>query len=110
MGDHGYEGGAVHGYTVPVVGAYEGLAEADKGTGRGYCGGKWGSRERCGGRGGGTDDAVGCLEDEDDAGEGEGGGVVDVQADLGGGRPGGVSCGDGAEGYVDIGWGGGVLR
>lgn len=93
MGHHGYARGAVYDYSVPAVGGVEEVVVAAENGGeeaeRGYRGGISSIRGGFGGGCGGVDDPVGCVEDEDDAGEGEGGGVlVDGQDLEGGGREG----------------------
>ncbi len=73
VGHYCGEGGAVYGCAIPTVGGAEGVEAADDGAG-----GDLRVGERVGwvcewGCGGGGDDAVGCVEDEVDACEGEGG-------------------------------------
>lgn len=78
MGDYDHEGGAVYSDTIPVMGRYEELEEAEDGTRRMLGRREWRSRECCWRCGGGLDDAAGCAEDEDDVGKGEAGGIDDV--------------------------------
>ncbi len=85
-----YEGGAFYGDSVSAVGGVEGVAATDDGEGGRWGGGERGVWECEWGGGGGGDDAVGCAEDEDDVGEGEGGEWGYVDEDCEGEWAGGV--------------------
>lgn len=67
--------------------------------------GECGVRGRCGCCCGGGDDAVGCAEDEEDAGDGEDAAWGYCEGGLWEGWYAGFLCGAGAEGTLDLGWG-----
>lgn len=100
--EHHYcAGGAVHGNPVPAVGGAEALAASADRAGARVGRGRRVVGQRGGGGGRGGDDAVGCVEDADDAGEGETAHVHHAEEYIAGEWAEGVFRGDRAEDRVD---------
>ena len=110
LGGDGDARGAVYGDPISAVGRDEGVEKADGGQGGDYGRGERGVWEYFRGGGGGVYDAVGCVEDEVDVGEGEAGADAVAEPDFERFGASGFLCGDGAQSPLDLGWRGDLSR
>ena len=101
---YGHARNSVYGHTISAVGELEGVEAEDYREGKHLRGGERGVWKYCWRGGSRCDDAVGCAEDKDDAGEGEASCGAVVGPDIEGLWAQSFLCWDGAEGAVDLGW------
>lgn len=96
------EGGTLYGNTIPAVGGHEEVENEDQGHAPCYSGREWYFWEFSWGGGGWGDDALRCLEDEDDVGAREAGFGAFDDADFEGVWTEGLLCGYRTEDIMDI--------
>ena len=101
---------AVHGHTIPAVGGHEAVEAGEQCEGQRLRRGKWCVWKYCRCCGGRSDNAIGCAQDEDDAGEKKAGYGAVVGSDIERVWAKSLLCGDGPAGAVDFGWGSDLLR